>query len=263
MKINASTRVSKIIQYNEAAIDAIASINKNFKKLKNPVLRKLLAPRVKLQDAAKIGGVHIQDVYDILEPLGFVVDHHCEPQKVTKQKLLNMDYKNAIKMDVRPILETGKDPFKDIMAKLKDIEDGKILCVVNSFRPTPLLNILEDKGYACEVKRKEENLFECYIQKSSEAESSEEIKVSEVKISFEDVEAKFKGKMVEIDVREFEMPEPMVKTLEAAEALAPGQALYVNHKRTPQYLIPELEKRGFQMLEKYVDDFNTKLIFFK
>lgn len=263
MKINANTRVSKIIQHNEAAIEAIASINKNFRKLKNPVLRKLLAPRVKLQDAAKIGGVHIQEVYNVLQPLGFEIDHHCEPQKETTQKQLDMDYKNAIRLDVRPILDKGNDPFKDIMAKLKEMDDGKTLCIVNSFRPSPLLNILEEKGYACDVQQKEDNLFECYIQKTMDADSSAEIQVSEVKISFEDVEAKFKGKMVEIDVREFEMPEPMVKTLEAAESLTPGQALYVHHKRTPQYLIPELEKRGFQMLEKHIDDFNTKLIIFK
>lgn len=40
MIITENTRISEIIKHDSRTIDVIASINKHFKKLKNPVLRK-------------------------------------------------------------------------------------------------------------------------------------------------------------------------------------------------------------------------------
>lgn len=53
MKINRQTKISAIIRHNSAAIEAI---NPHFNKLRNPILRKVLAPRVTVEDAALIGG---------------------------------------------------------------------------------------------------------------------------------------------------------------------------------------------------------------
>ena len=54
MVVNRKTRISAVIKANKQSIDAITSINKHFNKLRNPVLRKVLAPRVTVEDAAKI-----------------------------------------------------------------------------------------------------------------------------------------------------------------------------------------------------------------
>ncbi len=69
--------------------------------------------------------------------------------------------------------------------------------------------------------------------------------------------------MKEIDVRDLEMPMPMVTVLEELEKLSDGEALYVHHKRLPQYLLPELENRGFKLVTKPVDENNMKLIIYK
>jgi len=60
MKFNRNTRISTLIKEKEETILAIASINKHFLKLKNPVLRRVLAPRVTVADAAKVGGVDLK-----------------------------------------------------------------------------------------------------------------------------------------------------------------------------------------------------------
>jgi len=74
---------------------------------------------------------------------------------------------------------------------------------------------------------------------------------------------RFEGKMHELDVREYEMPMPMVLILEEIENLNEGHALFVHHKRLPQYLLPELEVRGFALAKKEIDSSNMKLIIFK
>lgn len=71
MYINEDTKISALIRHNPKSIDAIVSISNNFDKLKNPILRKILASRVSIKQAAKIGGSTIEAFYDKLTPLGF------------------------------------------------------------------------------------------------------------------------------------------------------------------------------------------------
>ena len=50
---------------------------------------------------------------------------------------------------------------------------------------------------------------------------------------------------VVLDVSELEAPEPLMRTLAAAETLGPGQYLRMTHRRFPCLLQENLEKRGF------------------
>jgi uncharacterized protein (DUF2249 family) len=91
--------------------------------------------------------------------------------------------------------------------------------------------------------------------KKTEAESDKPV--------FKEIEKRFAGKMKEIDVRHLEMPLPMVTILEEIEGLKEGDALYVHHKKLPQYLLPELEERNFKWASQDIDESNIKLIIFK
>src|SRR5690606_30987926 len=71
MDINKNTRISELIKENKASIDAIASLAKPLEKLKNPVLRRIMASRVTLTEAAQMGGCSIADFIRVLRPLGF------------------------------------------------------------------------------------------------------------------------------------------------------------------------------------------------
>ena len=52
--------------------------------------------------------------------------------------------------------------------------------------------------------------------------------------------------MVVLDVRGLEPPEPMMRTLTALERLPEGSTLLQINVRTPQFLLPILEERGFR-----------------
>ena len=77
MVISAKTKISKLIEHNAETIVVISSINKHFKKLRNPILRKALAPRVSIADAARIGGVPVCIMIDKLKEIGFKTDDDC------------------------------------------------------------------------------------------------------------------------------------------------------------------------------------------
>ena len=171
---------------------------------------------------------------------------------------------NIVELDVRPILSGGVDPFEKIMATLKEIKDTDTLKIINTFEPVPLLNVLKGKGYDYRTERPVEGEVHTFLFKKAENKIPEQsINTENSELSFDDLETKFSGKLKEVDVRDLEMPMPMVTILEEIEKLSIDEALYVHHKRLPQYLLPELEDRNFKLAKKEIDDSNLKLIIYK
>lgn len=270
--IGERTKISDIINENENAIDVIASVNKNFQKLRNPFLRKMLAPRVNIKDAARIGGVKPEVLLRRLKTIGFFIDLD-ELESYEKSEIHNniidnyktMKKDKIVTLDVRPILDGGVDPFNAIMDELKKIdEESETLLIINTFEPIPLLNILKKKGYEYETERPEDGIVHTFLTKigdgSVENRSTENTTEED---TFESIEKKYSGKLTEVDVRDLEMPMPMVTILENLEQLNEGEALFVHHKKLPQYLLPELKDRDFVYVSQPMDNDNIKLIIYK
>src|SRR5687768_5827211 len=74
MMINSETKIYSILDAHPDALEAIVSISPRFNKLRNPVLRALMAPRASVGMASKAGNCSPEDFYKKLEPLGFVID---------------------------------------------------------------------------------------------------------------------------------------------------------------------------------------------
>jgi len=267
MKIDGQTKISHVISCDERAIEVIAKLNKNFNKLRNPLLRKMLAPRVNINQAAKIGGVSPNVLLSALEKIGFQTNHNKQSNSTLEfenNQLKPMSDLKQIRLDVRPILESGEDPFNKIMAQLKTMTAQEALLIINTFEPIPLLNILKDKGYSYNTTRPREGEVHTLLHKThEEKEESVKVKTDLQQLSFSEIELNFKGRMSEVDVRDLEMPMPMVTILEAIEKVGEHEALFVHHKKLPQYLIPELENRDFSFVSNEIDENNIKLIIFK
>lgn len=268
MKINLHTKLSDIIRHDSRAIDAIASINPHFNKLRNPILRRVLAPRVTVKDAARIGGCTVEAFLAKLECIGFEIDKASTtpdaPGRPTQDdRILSAIAEGRIEaMDVRPILEGGVDPFQSIMEKLKSLPEDHALEVINSFEPAPLIKLLGKKGYSSMVLT-EGNAVHTWFLKTGEDEAKKPAMALFSLIPLEELEerkAGFGSRLRETDVRDLEMPLPMVTILNEMEDLPEGYALFVHHKKTPQYLLPELEERGYQVWIADLGEGNVKLL---
>ena len=264
MKVSGKTKISALINENKAVIDVIASINSHFKKLKNPVLRRVLAPRVTIADAAKIGGVSVDVFLNKLTEVGFEIDN-SEKTGTQKQVLKEQSIKKdmIISFDVRPIIEGGQDPFKEIMKKIKDVKQNETLEIINSFEPIPLINILKSKGFESETVRKGDAVY-TYFKKVEENKNE---LISEVRgetdPDFDTTYKNYVGKMEHVDVRHLEMPEPMTTILAKLETLQDGYCLLVDHKKVPQFLLPELENRNYNILYNRKTEHHIQLLIFK
>jgi hypothetical protein len=56
MTINANTTIASLVKSHPDALETIVSISQKFTKLRNPLLRKLMAGRTSIALAYKLGG---------------------------------------------------------------------------------------------------------------------------------------------------------------------------------------------------------------
>lgn len=267
MTINANTKIAVLIKQHPDALEAIISINPKFEKLRNPLLRKLMAGRTSISMASKIAGCEVSDFFNKLQPLGFKIDTVTIP--VINDKKRMPDFIRSIKkdqiidLDVRPVIASGKDPLNIILEKIESIQQGQVLKIINTFEPIPLILLLEKKGFVTYTDVVDDSLIETYFYKATKAGNIESVKVVEATMDWDCVVQRFNNNFRMIDVRELEMPLPMLTIIDALENLPSETALYVYHKRIPVFLLPELTERKFDYRIKEISGSEVHLLIFK
>lgn len=250
MNISAKTKISVILKANEKAVDVIASINKHFLKLKNPILREALAPRVTVEQAAEIGKVDPEVILNKLREIGFEIS--ASSGEETKQHSIDdipgnsRSGEHLLIFDVRPVIDAGKDPLPEISNILKTLGE-KTLLIINSFKPVPLIEFLRRKGFDPLVEKKQSNLFFTYFRRSVKAGHTSEHQQRCIH-SWEQALSEYENKIVVVDVSGLEMPWPMINILSVLSEMDAGYALLVHHKKIPALLLPKLKARGYQYL---------------
>ena len=265
--INANTKIATILKQHPDALEAIISISPKFNKLRNPLMRKLIASRASISMASRIGGCTVDDFFKKLQPLGFSVDKTTTADDNTEMKempgfMKNASADNMVELDVRSVLEGGKDPLKLILEKTKQLKAQQILKLINSFEPIPLIQLLEKQGYETYSEAINDNLVYTYFFKTANS-NNETPQLNNNFLDWDKMVAKFEGKLVNIDVRALEMPLPMLTILDELEKLPSGYCLYVYHKRIPVFLLPELKERKFEYRINEISDDEVHLLIFR
>ncbi len=269
MLINENTKIATLLKAHPKALDKIISLSPKFIKLRNPILRKIMAGRTSIAMAAKVGSCAPADFFSVLKPLGFEVEENKKAvpdingEAVLPDFIKKLDKNKLTELDVRPIIEADGDPLSLILKSVKELPAGNVLKVINSFEPTPLISMLGSKGFKSYIKNIDADTVHAYFYKTSD-ELNADVEVE--KTSTEDWDSvleKYKGNLIEIDVRHLEMPQPMHTILENLETLPEGKALLVRHKRIPVFLLPELKDLKVEYRIKEEADGPVWLLLFK
>ena len=266
MTITVNTKIATLIKQHPDALESIIKIHPKFEKLRNPLLRKLMAARTSISMASKISGCSVDDFFRQLKPLGFEIDATAEATangvKQIPDFILFIKKHEVIHLDVRSAIASGKDPLSLITQKVKTVQPGQILKIVNSFYPEPLILLLGKQGFTAYADVIDDNLVETYFYKEKGGEIST-APTSDPKNGWEEVLERFGNKIEVIDVRAMEMPKPMLTILDALDKLPADTALFVHHKRIPVFLLPELTEREFEFRIKEIGEGNVNLLIFK
>lgn len=254
--INPDTRISDLIKANPLVIETLVELNPNFGKLRNPILRNLLARRVSISGACRIAGCRLSEFMDKMMAIGFKTEMPTEfTQALTDDTMTAAIFiagHSVVELDVRPVLASGEDPLKLILKTSKALNDNECLKIINTFEPIPLINLLCKQGYRSWTERPEVDTVYTWFVKDETSRvvpdrPSPEPDATNTGAEFEKM-IKFFGpeRIHTIDVTGLEMPKPMIKILESLTELKEDEALFVYHKKLPVYLLPELKDRGFR-----------------
>jgi uncharacterized protein (DUF2249 family) len=143
-------------------------------------------------------------------------------------------------LDVRPVLKAGGEPFAAIMETINNLAPGQGLRLKATFKPTPLFAVLGSRGFAHEESEIGGGDWEVLFTPTGEAPTG----ASPAPAGADAGEAAWPEPKLEMDNRELDPPEPMVKILAATETMAKGEVLAALLGREPIFLFPELAKRG-------------------
>jgi uncharacterized protein (DUF2249 family)/TusA-related sulfurtransferase len=268
-KINEQTKISALIKTNPLVIDTLVKFNPHFKKLKNVILRKLLAPRVTIAEACVIGKCNVSDFLNQMKKIGFEIEElRLNSIAEIQQEIVFSKTSKVLDFDVRPILAQEKDPLKLIIQKVDALEENQILRIINDFEPLPLINLLVKKGFNYQTEKIDEHTVITSFVKIVSSEKLELIAQGKENISDDnDFEIKLQSfsndKLHVIDVRELEMPLPMITILEFLKKMKSDEALFVHHKKVPAFLLPELKEKEFKFLIQHKKNNKINMLIFK
>ena len=123
--------------------------------------------------------------------------------------------------------------------------------------------LLGKQGFVSYTEVIRENLVQTYFIKEHQDKTAGITGIESRKTGWDELLSKYRGKLLVRDVRQLEMPLPMITILEAFDLLTDGEALYVYHKRIPVFLLPELKERNFDYRIREISESEVHLLIFK
>ncbi len=169
--ISGDTTVARLLDEHPALLDVLVEYHSHFKHLCNRLLRKVMAPRVTVNQAARIAGVPEEELLRVLRrALGEEEPHAhfpaaarpAEPfERASKPAFLEaLPESRRVDLDVREVIRRGEEPFARIMTAT----DSPRIDVRGLEPPQPMVRVLElldtlEPGQRLEVLHDRRPLF--------------------------------------------------------------------------------------------------------
>jgi len=239
-------RVSEVLARDEALVNVFVRHASHFEKLRKPMMRRVMARLVTVEQAARIAGVPVDAlVRDLNEALHIdtsaaAVTRENASGDCSDEASEHRPSLREVELDVREDMRTGREPFSRIMAEVARLRPDELLHLRTIFEPVPLFGLLEKRGFRHETMRYGAHDWSVWFWRGSEAEGSP-LPEPPVLASTDAVEMP----TIWLDVRGLQPPEPLVRTLAALELMPSRHQLVQINARVPQLLLPMLAERGF------------------
>jgi uncharacterized protein (DUF2249 family) len=265
--ITEDMKVSEVLKLYPETLEVFLEVSPAFQKLKNPLLRKVLAPRVTIAQAAKIADLATTSLVTALnmacglvsgptisQPASASSDLSTAPSE--RPPILENLASEMVFVDVRDDINQNKDPFKKIMTAVKQLHEGQVMHLVNVFEPVPLYDVLAHRGLA-HWSEQVDGDWHIYFYPVGHVGVVEEMEPTSPPLTDPHGAA---DNIIELDVSGLEPPEPMMKILSVLPTLPEGATLRVHHHREPKMLYPHLSERGFEWTTTQLADGSYRII---
>jgi hypothetical protein len=142
--ITPKTRIFDLLEAYPELENVLIEAAPQFRKLRNPVLRKTVTRVTNLGQAASIAGIGVEELVnrlrkeagqDRLENFG-----DSGNQYQTKRPEWFSEEKVTRTIDIRTMLNEGEQPLHEVMPAINRLQQGETLEVIAPFLPAPLID---------------------------------------------------------------------------------------------------------------------------
>jgi uncharacterized protein (DUF2249 family) len=229
-----------------AAIDAgviarLAACHPSLERLKAPGLGRVLAGLITLADVARIAGVDLEELLAYANGERDLMPAPVAPKPESAPDWLSKEPNE--RLDVRPLIQQGGDPFHEIMSITSRMAEGQVLEIEAPFDPVPLRRVLGERGFAHHGQHAGPDHWRIRFMRERPDSPGETPPAS--------CGSNLPGRSwleadgLHVDVRGLNPPAPMLAVIGLIEGGAVGGRMIVHHEREPLYLYPELAERGW------------------
>jgi hypothetical protein len=167
--ITPKTKIYDLLEAYPELEDVLIRLAPEFKKLKNPLLRKTIARIASISQAATVGGINVEHMVNKLRE--HVGQGNIEQLDDTGTKYIterpDWFHPEAIvnTIDIREMLNRGEQPVHEVLSAIKKLNENKILEVIAPFVPAPLLDKTLSLSYKHWVEKWGEGEYGVYFIK--------------------------------------------------------------------------------------------------
>lgn len=166
--ITPKTKIYDLLEAYPQLEDVLIFKAPQFKKLKNPILRKTITKITTLSQAATIASLNVEELVNSLRSeIGQTEVTLSENSTSYNVEQPEWFIEEAISqtIDVRDMLHAGEQPIHEVLTNLKKLHNREILKIIAPFIPAPLIDKSIGLGYKHWLVKEKEELIFIYFSK--------------------------------------------------------------------------------------------------
>ena len=165
-EITLDTKIADLLNNYEGMKEILIEINPKFEKLNNPILRRTIAKVAGVKQAAIVGGMDPSELVNRLrEAVGqTALDVESKENNIVIEESPQwIEKEPSVTLDANEMLDNNKNPLAELHMALRNVSEGEVVLVRSDFRPEPLIEEYEKKGYSTYCQELTTEMFMTYI----------------------------------------------------------------------------------------------------
>lgn len=162
--ITPDTKVAQLLDAYPELEQVLIDTAPAFAKLRNPVLRRTIARVTTLARAAEMAGIPVRDLVGSLRGAAGLDHGDSEPSSGDDAPAAEegpAPWVDASRVrwtvDADSLLDAGEEPISEVMMRASSLEENDLGLIRSSFRPAPLIELLQARGFRAAVVRSGES----------------------------------------------------------------------------------------------------------
>jgi uncharacterized protein (DUF2249 family) len=167
--ITPKTKIYDLLEAYPELEEILIASAPEFKKLKNPVLRKTIARITSISQAATIGNLKVEELVNKLREKAGQGSLEQLDDIGTKYMTICPEWfrREAVAqtIDVREMLNRDEQPVHEVLSAIKKLNENEILEIIAPFIPAPLLDKTLSLNYKHWLDKKSDSEYRVYFSK--------------------------------------------------------------------------------------------------